>query len=81
MNQREQLLQFIDQAMDGGAHIKIHFCEREDTRAKALMVSEIFNEITGAEVLEMPGKYFTSEKNRVQFLHHYYGEGPIVIKI
>lgn len=82
MTDRQKLLQFIDQAIDGGAVIRMHFCESEDTRAKAKLVAEIFNEITGAEVVEEPGKNFFAKKDRIELLCSYRrGNEPITIII
>lgn len=81
MDQREQLLQFLEQCIDGKAHINITFFEQEDTRANAVITTDYFHDITGAEVVELPGKYLKAKKDRIELTHYYFGKGPIVIKI
>lgn len=78
MNQK--LLEFIAMSIEGGAAITIHYCEPGDSRTKALIVSELFADCTGATVEEVQGK-FRSHHERITFLHNYYDKDGVTIVI
>lgn len=80
---RQQLLQFIDQAIDGGAVIRINFCDPDDTKSKAIVVAGIFSEITGAPVEEVKrsgDEWLRSKSGRIE-MTHFYNQGDVTIII
>jgi hypothetical protein len=71
---RQQLLDFISQAIDEGAWINIRFSDLGETKEKALVVCGIFSEIVGEPVVEhKDGKreHLSVTKDRIELVHRY----------
>jgi hypothetical protein len=74
MNQRQQLLQFISDAIDDGAWINIRFSDLKQSKTQAIIISKMFSEIVGEPVEEHKDgrrEHLSVRKNRIELVHRY----------
>lgn len=79
---RQELLNFISQAIDEGARINIRFSDLGETKAKALVVCGIFSEITGEPVVEVKDgsrEHLRVTKGRIELVHRYGKDSTTII--
>jgi hypothetical protein len=72
--QRRQLLEFINQAINDGAWINIRFSDLKQTKSEAVVICKWFSEIVGEPVLENKDgrrEHLSVRKDRIELVHRY----------
>jgi hypothetical protein len=72
--QRQQLLNFISDAIDDGARINIRFSDLKQTKTQATIICKMFSDIVGAPVIENKDgrrEHLSVTKDRIELVHRY----------